>query len=83
MKNISVLSILALSILSSALNAKEVEIDKEKLERTIKGSLVTLINMQIQDRKGKNSPLYDACNKGDGCRNAVALPDVKNRVWLP
>ena len=83
MKISSVLSFLAFTMLSTSLNAKEIEIDKEKLERTIKGSLVTLINLQIQDRKGKNSPLYDACSEGDGCRNAVALPDVKNRVWLP
>ena len=80
MKISSVLSFLAFTMLSTSLNAKN-EIDKEKLERTIKGSLVTLINMQIQDRKGKNLPLYDACSEGDGYEMQFYL--MLKIEWLP
>ena len=57
--------------------------DDPELQRVLSGSINALIDLQIKPRKGKMHPYYDACQKGDGCKNVLPVSGVRNRFWLP
>ena len=56
MKKIIFLTILCTPLNSMASSSESKELKRQEVARTIKGALVTLINMQIQDRPGRHSP---------------------------
>lgn len=77
------LIIVAIATSSFANSQEASQSKKQEVARTIKGALVTLINMQIQDREGRYSPEYDSCSDGDGCFNEKATIDKANHILLP
>ena len=83
MKKIIFLTILCTPLNSMASSSESKELKRQEVARTIKGALVTLINMQIQDRPGRHSPEYDSCSVGDGCFNEKGTVDQVNHIFLP
>jgi len=57
--------------------------ESKEVEETLIQGLLTLADMRIRDRPGKDHPYFDSCSTGDGCRSILPFADPRNRFGLP